>query len=102
MAFYDLHVHTSLSIGENSIDDMAEMGKRLGLAGIGIVQYYPSVRELPEIEGIDLISSVMIKASMPDELNKLAGKSREKAEVLAVHGGNYDVNRAACENSMID
>jgi ribonuclease P/MRP protein subunit RPP1 len=29
-------------------------------------------------------------------------KIRNKVEVLMVHGGDYDVNRAACENSMVD
>ena len=99
---YDLHVHTTLSIGENTIEEMAEMGKRLGLSGIGIVQYYPSIRELPDVDDIDLISSVMLKPSKPEELNRLAEKARERSEVLMVHGGDYDVNRAACENSMID
>ena len=37
---YDLHVHTTLSIGENSVEDMAQMGKRLGLAGIGASQVF--------------------------------------------------------------
>lgn len=99
---YDMHVHTTLSIGENSVEDMAAMAKQLGLTGIGIVQYYPTVRELPDIEDIDLISCVMLKASSQQELSRLADKAREKAEVLMVHGGNYDVNRAACENSAID
>ncbi len=102
MAFYDLHVHTALSIGENSVEEMAQMGKQLGLAGIGIVQYYPSARELPKVDGIDIISSIMLKAAKPEELNRLADKARHKTEVLLVHGGDYDINRAACENSMID
>ena len=99
---YDLHVHTTFSIGENSVEDMTQMGKRLGLAGIGVVRYFPSVSELPDVEGIDLINSVMIKPAKPEEVGRLAEKARERAEVLMVHGGNYDVNRAACENSAID
>ncbi|MBS3051319.1 MAG: hypothetical protein J4400_04165 [Candidatus Aenigmarchaeota archaeon] len=99
---YDLHVHTTLSIGENSVEDMVGMGKRLGLSGIGLVQYFPSVSELPQFEGIDLISSVMIKPARLEEVGKLADRARDRAEVLMVHGGDYDVNRAACENSMID
>lgn len=100
--YYDLHVHTNLSIGENTIDEMAAMGKQLALSGIGIVQYFPNIKPLPGIEGIDLVSSVMLKASKPDELNRLAEKARERAEILMVHGGDYDVNRAACENSLVD
>ncbi len=102
MVYYDLHVHTSLSIGENTVEEMAEMAKRLSLSGIGIVRYYPNIGELPKIDGIDIISAIMIKAAKPEELNGVAEKVRNKAEILMVHGGDYDVNRAACENSMID
>ncbi len=102
MNFYDLHVHTSLSIGENSVEEMAHMAKTLGLAGIGIVRYANGhLPELPEVDGIDLVSSVMIKAKV-GELNALIEKNRNRAEVLLVHGGDYDVNRAACENSAVD
>lgn len=100
--YYDLHVHTNLSIGENTVEEMADMAKRLGLVGIGIVRYYPAKGELPAIDGLDIVSSVMLKASMPDELSSLAEKARPKAEILMVHGGNYDINRAACENSLVD
>lgn len=103
MTYYDLHVHTSLSIGENSVEDVANMAKKLGLAGIGVVRYYPvSSERLPKIEGIDIVSSVMLKATEPSELNKLAEKARSKTEVLMVHGGDYNINRAACENPLID
>ena len=102
MTYYDLHVHTSLSIGENSVEDVAKMAKRLGLSGIGIVRYCPVTENLPKIEGVDLISSLMLKAAKPDELNNLAEKARSKAEVLMVHGGDYDINRDACENPLID
>lgn len=102
MAHYDLHVHTSLSIGENTVEEVAEMAKRLGLAGIGIVRYYPAKGGLPAVDGIDIVSCLMLKAANAHELNSLAEKARPKAEVLLVHGGNYDVNRAACENSAID
>ena len=82
MTHYDLHVHTSLSIGENSVEDVAKMAKRLELSGIGIVRYYPVTENLPKIEGIDLISSIMLKAAKPDELNAMAEKARSKILLL--------------------
>ena len=100
--FYDLHVHSAYSIGENSIEEMAEMAKRLGLSGIAIAQYYPTVAEIPKIDGIDIVSAVMIKASSPKEMGDIAEKMRKRCELLLVHGGDYDVNRAACENPLID
>ncbi len=103
MDFYDLDVHTSLSIGENPIEEMALVAKRLGFSGIGVVRYYTGhLDELPKVDGIDVINSVMIKAGKAEELNGLAEKVRNKSEILMVHGGDYDVNRAACENSLID
>lgn len=103
MPFYDLHVHTYLSIGENTIEEMAEFAKRLGFSGIGIAQYYPGkIEKLPKIEDIDLVSVGVIKSDNPNEMNSMAKKIRNRVEILMVHGGNYDINRAACENSSID
>jgi len=101
---YDLHVHTNLSIGENTLEEMVDFAKKLGLKGIGVVRYYVDrVEPLPkEIDGIEIINCMMIKAKNPQELNEIAVKIRDKVEVLMVHGGDYDVNRAACENSLID
>lgn len=103
MEFYDLHVHTNLSIGENTVDEMVSMAKLLGFKGIGIARYYAGhLDPLPMLDGIDIINSVMLKPSKADELGSLADKVRSRAEILMVHGGDYDINRAACENSMID
>jgi ribonuclease P/MRP protein subunit RPP1 len=102
MPFYDLHVHTNLSIGENTLEEMVGIAKRLGMHGLGVVQYYPGeISEMPKLD-IDIVKCVMIKPGTPNELNELAAKVRNRAEVLMVHGGDYDINRAACENSMID
>jgi ribonuclease P/MRP protein subunit RPP1 len=103
MPFYDLHVHTALSIGENTVDEVVEMAKRLGLSGLGIVRYYTGrVEKIPERKDIDLVSAMIIKPDNGEELDALAKKIRNKVEILMVHGGSYDINRAACENSMID
>lgn len=98
---YDLHVHSALTIGENSVAEMAEMAKRFGLAGLGIVRYSADA-ELPKIDGIDIVSCVIIRPGTVEELEREVKKSRNRTEILMVHGGNYDVNRAACENSMVD
>ncbi|MBI3190531.1 hypothetical protein HYZ41_02400 [archaeon] len=100
--FYDLHVHTNISIGENTLEETAEMAKRLGLGGIGVVQYYPNYSELPLVNGIDVVKCTMIKANNVNELSDMISKARNRCEVLMVHGGDYDINRAACENSMVD
>jgi ribonuclease P/MRP protein subunit RPP1 len=100
--FYDLHVHASTSVGENTVEEIAELAKRLGIGGIGIVQYYPNSSDLPAVDGIDIVKCTMIKAGNVNDLNDMIAKARNKCEVLMVHGGDYDINRAACENPMVD
>ncbi len=103
---YDLHVHTSQSIGEDSAEEMAKRAKKLGIAGIGICKFYGTGADLswdmPSVEGIDFVKVIILKPKHAGELEKLAAKVRGRTEVVAVYGGNYDVNRAACENSMVD
>ncbi len=101
--FYDLHCHTLQSIGENTAEEMAEFAKRFGINGLGIATYYNgNLSELPKIEGIDLISCAIIKADNASDVDAIARKIRNKVDVLMVHGGDYDVNRAACESPLID
>lgn len=102
MPFYDLEVHSTLSIGEAGAEEMAAMARRLGLSAIGIITYFPDIVEVPKIEGIDLISAVMLKPGSSRELDALARKARNRAELLLVHGGSYEINRAACENPLVD
>ena len=104
MQFYDLHVHTALSIGENPLREVADFPAKLGLDGLGIIQYYSGakIEQLEKKDGIDIVSAIMLKPNSAEELNSLAEKAREKCEILMVHGGNYDVNRAACENPLVD
>ncbi|MBI2578238.1 MAG: hypothetical protein HYW26_00855 [Candidatus Aenigmarchaeota archaeon] len=104
MPFYDMHVHTTLSIGENTLGDIADFAKKLGLNGLGIVRYYSGgkIEQLAKRSDIDIVDAVMLKPASPEELNRLAEKVRARSEILMVHGGNYDVNRAACENPLID
>ncbi len=104
MPFYDMHVHTTLSIGEDSAEEMAGFAKRLGISGIAIVRYYTheKISPPPKIEDIDLINAAIIKPASPEELNSMAQKIRNDVEILIVHGGDFDVNRAACESPLVD
>ncbi len=103
MQFYDLHVHSTLSIGEDSAEDMAGMARRLGLSGIGVVRYYSEkMQPLPKVEGIDIVSSVIIKSQTPEAMRKAVSDVRRRCDIVMVHGGDYWMNRAACENSMVD
>jgi ribonuclease P/MRP protein subunit RPP1 len=97
-----LHVHTNLSIGENTIEEMVVFAKQLGLSGIGIVRYFPAQEQIVNRDDFDLVNVIMLKASKPDDLSDMIKKSRKKAEILMVHGGDFDINRTACEDPMVD
>ncbi|MFH1631280.1 MAG: RNase P subunit p30 family protein [Candidatus Aenigmatarchaeota archaeon] len=99
--FYDLHTNTNDTIGENSIEDMIAVAKRMGLSGLGVVRF-DKVGKKVHSDEIDIVDCVMIRTEKVDELNRLIQKFRNDAEVIMVYGGDYDINRAACENSMVD
>lgn len=102
--FYDLYVHTSSSIGESTLDELSTWAKNIGLGGLGIVFYPEQLQSRPSLPKgeIDLASVCVIKANSVEELDQLVTRCRQKAEVIAVYGGNYDINRAACSNSAVD
>ncbi len=101
--FYDLHCHTLQSIGENTIDEMVAFAKKLGINGLGIANYYNGrLEELPKAEGIDLVSCAIIKADNANDIDTIARKIRNKVEIVMVHGGDYEINRASCESPLID
>ena len=102
--YYDLHTYTNETIGENSLEEIIEFAKKLGLSGIGIVNFFTTVDDLrwPENNEIDIVKVLMIKTNNVEEMEKIAKRVRNRAEILMVHGGDYEINRAACENSLID
>ena len=101
--YSDFHTYTKQSIGESSFEEMIAMARRLDLSAIGIVRFPDQLNDpLPKANGIDVISCVMVKATTQPELDDLVRKVRDKAEVVMVSGGIYDINRAACSNPMVD
>ncbi|MBI4895835.1 MAG: hypothetical protein HY831_05060 [Candidatus Aenigmarchaeota archaeon] len=100
MSAYDLHVYTSHTIGENSLEEMASFAKRLGFLGIGVVRFHTDPKkELPKTD-IDLVDVVLIKADK--NIEEIASSIRKEAEIIAVYGGNYEINRQACESKYVD
>ncbi len=100
--FFDLHVH-----GNENIIKEAE---RLGFTGIGVTRYFEDYNSkfLKEFEDLELNSNILLKKSVeiacknPEDLKKKVKKSRKKADILIVKGGDLKVNRAACEDKRID
>jgi len=107
--FYDLVVHSKLSIGENSPEEIIRMARNLGLDGICMPIYYTSLRDLnkylenlPKSNDIDIVSGVIVKTNTVQDLNNIISMIRNRVELVIVYGGSYEINRAACENSKVD
>ena len=100
--FFDLHVHGN----ENVIRE----AERLGYAGIAVTRYFEDFNsgfsrdfnDLTKSSNIILKKSVEISSKDPDDLRKKIQKSRKRADILMVRGGDLKVNRAACEDQRVD
>jgi len=100
--FYDLHFH-----GDERVIKEAE---RLGYAGIGLTRYFEDFNSefLKQFDILESTSNVILKKSVeiscknPEELRKKVQKSRKKADILIVQGGDLKINRAACEDQRVD
>jgi ribonuclease P/MRP protein subunit RPP1 len=60
------------------------------------------IEEAEKSVGIEIVQGVEIKVESPQELKKIVDKVREKVVIVVVHGGDYQINRAACENPKVD
>jgi len=100
--FFDLHFHGN----ENVIRE----AERLGYAGIAVTRYFEDFNsgfsrdfnDLTKSSNIILKKSVEISSKDPDDLRKKIQKSRKRADILMVRGGDLKVNRAACEDQRVD
>jgi ribonuclease P/MRP protein subunit RPP1 len=106
MKFYDLHAETV----ENNIQQMAEFAEKLGYSGIAICNTFENIEKLKQLKeeiskvksNIEIYLGVKIKAKDPQEMNEIVSKVREHVLIVIVAGGDYSINRAACENPRVD
>ncbi|MFP4045892.1 MAG: RNase P subunit p30 family protein [Candidatus Aenigmatarchaeota archaeon] len=104
MDFYDLHVD------EREAERMVGIAEKLGFTGLGITHIYDGTGKLntflDKTEGlkseVDVISCCLIKPDSPEEMKKEVTKVRQKVEVVMIDGGDFDINRAAVQDSRID
>jgi ribonuclease P/MRP protein subunit RPP1 len=109
MRYYDLHVHSAFSEGESTISELASRAKELGFAGICFSEYHDRKTDMEKLKaqieraqeetGIRVLLG--FEARNQDELRRLAEMRRE-FDVLLVHGGDIDLNRAAVETREVD
>jgi len=106
MKYYDLHIDSE------KLEEIIEMAKLLGFSGIFVNVQNIEERRLnenlkqflsPEKNNeIELIRGVIIKAKNKEELKAQIEKYRRKVEIIAVYGGDYEINRLACEDNRVD
>jgi ribonuclease P/MRP protein subunit RPP1 len=100
--FFDLHFH-----GDEEVIKEAE---RLGYSGIGLTRYFEDFNSdfLKQFDILKANSNIILKkcaeisCKHPEDLRKKVQKSRKKADILIVRGGDLKVNRAACEDKRVD
>ena len=100
--FFDLHVH-----GDKNLLFEAE---RLGYAGLAVTRHLEDYNSefSREFDDLKSSSSLILKKCLeiscknPEDLRKKVQKSRKKADIIMVRGGDLKVNRAACEDRRVD
>lgn len=110
MKFYDLHVQSRMSGGENTVEQLVDFAKRLGYSGIAICDNYQGPEKLDELKNeiaklntdLEVYLGVKIQAKTVSEMKEILSRVRDKVMIVAVSGGDYLINRAACEDSRVD
>lgn len=101
-AFFDMGVH-AYPEGGSTVSRLAMSAKGLGYSGICVANHSDYFLEVKgQAEGVDVIQGVEILAGHPRELRKQVDRFRNRVQVLAVHGGDPAINRAACEDERVD
>lgn len=111
--FYDLNIKSKLSEGDNTIQEIADFAKKLGYTGVVINEVFESVDKINELKeeiakvetDIEIYPGVTIQAQNIKDLSELKNtisKVRDKVLIVTVAGGDYRVNRLACEDPRVD
>ncbi len=108
MKFYDLHI----SAGANTAEEFAKMAEKLGWDGFALADRFESVEKFKDFKAalaeeqkktkVEIFPAVEIQVADPSDLKRALEKVRELALVVIVLGGNYKINRAACEDGRVD
>lgn len=110
MKFYDICVQSNIGSGENSLEQVTDYAKRLGYSGIAVCDIFRDVDAIERAKAqiasvsadIEIYNGVIIQAKTVGEMKEILTKVREKVAVVVVSGGDYMINRAACEDPRVD
>lgn len=78
--------------------------KGIGFSGLCVIMDKPEELEVirkKKVSGLDISTGLLLEAK-PGHVRQLAKNHRNSVEIIAVKGGNLDVNRAAVESPEVD
>ena len=99
---YDLYVQT------DQLKETAELAKKLGWGGLGIIIPWTSEADLNSFREkvkslkMDVVVGVELRAKKVSRLKDMARNLRKKVELIFVSGGDPDINRAALSIPEVD
>lgn len=103
--FYDFCVH-AVPDGDNSVEELAALARYFGYSGFALTNHSDKLPQkkpvLPSGAGFEIFRGIELVEENPTKLHGLVGKFRKNVDVLVVHGGSENVNRAAVENPKVD
>jgi ribonuclease P/MRP protein subunit RPP1 len=112
MKFVDVDVQSRLSSGSAGIEELAKFAEELGFSAIVVCDVWQGAEKFAAVKeavvsarknvGIEILQGVKVVARNPNELRHAVDAVREKTVFVAVAGGDYQMNRAACENPKVD
>ncbi len=97
--YFDLNVH-AFPETKASAEELLRVAKRYGYAGIVITNHDDVVQERSDSN--NLFTGVEIRAQSVVELKRKIKLHWGNVALVAVHGGNEKINRAAVENPKVD
>lgn len=108
--YYDMHVTTKYSYGVDTVENVVKYAERLGfdtivlLDGIDTLDVLNTIKkDVMSVESnVNVLVGVEIKTENPNELSRQINRFRDNVDILAVHGGCFEVNRSAVENPRVD
>jgi len=97
MNFYDLNVHVQPETGL-SAEELAGIASKYGYAAVAAVTH----AKRPEAKLPGLVCGIELVAGNVSELKNKILNLRKETDLLLVHGGDLEINRAASSDSRVD
>ncbi|MBW6451702.1 MAG: hypothetical protein K0B02_03150 [DPANN group archaeon] len=108
--FTDMHIQSNLSTGTSSVEEIIRFAEKLELNRIVLVDYIDKKTNLKTIKdeinkvetNIEVLIGASIHAKDKTSMNKQLNNVRDLVDIVLVHGGLIDINRAAVEDPRVD